>query len=127
MSSVCPARLRAVLIELGRAANAGEMCPTNDAMATKLHMWPNQVSLCLVRLKREGAISTENGTYGRIVTITTTGKRTAGRMPGPPRSPVRSPKEPRVLPPRIFREPCPRCGIRADVGCVHLVAPEVFA
>jgi hypothetical protein len=28
--------------------------------------------------------------------------------------------EPRVMPPRIVdRSPCPRCGVRADIGCAH--------
>lgn len=27
--------------------------------------------------------------------------------------------EQRVLPPRTHRDPCPRCGVRADIGCSH--------
>lgn len=23
------------------------------------------------------------------------------------------------LPPPVFRDPCPRCGVRADIGCPH--------
>jgi hypothetical protein len=23
------------------------------------------------------------------------------------------------LPPAVFRDPCPRCGVRADIGCPH--------
>lgn len=27
------------------------------------------------------------------------------------------------LPPRVDRDPCPRCGVRGDIGCRHRVAP----
>jgi hypothetical protein len=28
-----------------------------------------------------------------------------------------------ALPPRIERDPCPRCGVRRDIGCNHTRAP----
>jgi DNA-binding MarR family transcriptional regulator len=31
--------------------------------------------------------------------------------------------EARPLPPRIDRDPCPRCGVRGDIGCAHSRVP----
>ncbi|WP_077228576.1 hypothetical protein [Sphingomonas hengshuiensis] len=62
---------------------------------------------------------------GRIIHIAVTGQRTAPPPPpapdAPPRRYLRSavavPRE--ALPPRIDRDPCPRCGTRGDLGCRH--------
>ena len=28
-----------------------------------------------------------------------------------------------VLPDPVFRDPCPRCNVRADIGCRHTISP----
>lgn len=48
--------------------------------------------------------------------------RSPGRGPARKRPlPDVSGAEPNIadLPPRVERDPCPRCGVRADVGCSH--------
>lgn len=134
-----------VLRMIVRAAERGEKCPTNDCIAAAIGAAsPSSGPTVLDRLARRGLITVERGNMLRVVTVLATGKRTAGvvkrdhwrfrpenaarrhigysaRQKADKPIPVESPG------PRLFREPCPRCGTRADYGCRHLIAPEVFA
>lgn len=33
-------------------------------------------------------------------------------------------RPPRLTPPRVARDPCPRCGTRRDFGCAHFAPAE---
>jgi len=64
---------------LERAANAGDVCPTNDTLAQLLDYSSGNGPAGLVNLLEvAGLISVERSHSGRVVTITKTGKRTAG-------------------------------------------------
>lgn len=134
-----------VLKMIESAAERGEKCPSNDCIAGAIGAAsPSSGPTVLDRLARRGLITVERGNMLRVVTILATGKRTAGvvkrdhwrfrpenahrrhigysaRQRADKPAPVENPG------PRQFRDPCPRCGTRADFGCEHLIAPEVFA
>jgi hypothetical protein len=116
--------------ELVRAARAGEPCPSNtelsrlvgaSSVATPAHS--------IGRMAKAGRLRVTHASNGReihIIELDITivskmrtkmcirdqqaerARRAASRVPPPP--------------PPVFRDPCFRCGVRADVGCEH--APE---
>jgi hypothetical protein len=52
-------------------------------------------------------------------------ERSIGRLPPNPKGGASAlakgvyiPRE-ENLPPRVYRDPCPRCGVRGDIGCGH--------
>jgi hypothetical protein len=64
---------------LERAANAGDTCPTNTALADLLgYASGNGPSGLVNLLEVSGFISVERSNAGRVVTIVKSGKRTAG-------------------------------------------------
>jgi hypothetical protein len=88
----------------------------------------SDVAGLLDSLARRGLIAVERGANTRVVTILGTGLRTAGeargervnRGPSTTRRAGLDPASDPPLPPRgPERDPCPRCGVRADVGCGH--------
>ena len=83
MTAPSPQSQRAVrcLAALERAANAGDLCPTNDMLATMLgYASGNGPSSLINLLEVAGFITVERGASGRVVTIVKTGKKTAGTV-----------------------------------------------
>lgn len=110
-------------------ADRGAVCPTNFELADLAGV------SCISTLNRATRNLADAGLIrirtmpgnGRIVTIATTGHRTATPPPpapdAPPRRYLRGSNAPIIaaqpLPPRVDRQPCPRCGTRGDIGCTH--------
>jgi len=100
------------------AAERGEPCPDNPTLiAATGHLSTSAGTIALQDLHDRGLIKLERFSDCRVVTIIATGKRTAGGNGAPKRT------RPRIddskLGPRVSRDPCPRCGVRADIGCQH--------
>lgn len=72
-------RARRCLAILERAANAGDVCPTNEALASMLgYASSNGPSGLVNLLDVSGFITVERSHSGRVITIMKTGKKTAG-------------------------------------------------
>lgn len=124
-----------VFAALKRAADAGAPCPGNaeliEVMGCKSISGPSSL---ISRLEARGVIRVLRFNQSRQVTIVATGKSTAlpagthaphwsDRMGRPPAR-VKVKRETAPAPvevdrPRVCRDPCPRCGVRRDVGCEH--------
>ncbi len=119
-----PSRQAQVLAVILEAAEAGERCPMNRVIATRIDVAGTAtVSEAITALEAKGTINVIRGSNSRVIEIAGTGLRTAGV--------TRAKRGPQVrhlpIPPRVFRQPCPRCGIRADIGCRHFIAgAEMF-
>lgn len=131
------AAAKAVAAILSLAADAGEACPTNAGLAAAIgsaHV--GAIPPLLNRLQAAGLIEIARGKSGRIVTLLTSGKRTAGEPKAPAlrldrhsslpraaaesgRPKARQARREQIDPPPTDREPCFRCGVRGDIGCVH--------
>lgn len=129
------------------AARAGRRCPTNFELAgligSKSIATPVRV---MARLSRAGKIVVNSGNSARVVDIPAFGIGTAGMLPSPhwrvrrgqrlqtherPRHGEVGPAQRRSGEPRpkltaaeirarvVSRDPCPRCGVRGDIGCPH--------
>jgi hypothetical protein len=122
-----------------RAAEHGERAPSNDTLAGALNAAsPSAGADCISRLERAGIITVRRFHNARQITIVATGKSTAeptcktphhsaGKTRVRPKRLTRAPEE---VPLAIFdapkvrlRDPCPRCGVRADLGCAHGWSP----
>ncbi|RYG88020.1 MAG: hypothetical protein EON59_05650 [Alphaproteobacteria bacterium] len=130
-----------IMRALERAADNGLACPTNSEICAIIGAASTTAGVnALARLQRAGHIRVERFQIARRVTIAATGKATfvapgydvphwrdrdaqyckpkpvSKRLCG-----IRS--EPRQIeaeiPRPVFRDPCPRCGIRGDIGCEH--------
>jgi hypothetical protein len=132
-----------VLRVLSAAADANRPCPSNPEMCVLLGMQsPSAGVACLLRLAAAGLILVQRFQTARQVTIVATGRTTfvdpkqakphwrdatdhmsraaptkRERPPIASRGRVQANDQP--LPPAVFRDPCPRCGTRADIGCDH--------
>lgn len=122
-----------------RAAERGDRCPTNSDISVALGCYSTGVASAVVsRLERAGFIVMERGNNSRVATVISTGKRTAGvvgkphwrtrpenrfrqhvRYMAPIKPPEIKPEPRQPNTTRVFRDPCPRCGTRADIGCEH--------
>jgi hypothetical protein len=123
------------------AADTGATCPTNKALADQVgtHSFTTIIDI-FKALEIKGLIMVQRYAVSRVVTIVDTGKATAGmhserehwRVAGAKNpgaytglrpSQFHRPMKPRVedIPTEQFvdRDPCPRCGVRADYGCRH--------
>lgn len=122
---------RSVYDALVRAANVGDRCPTDPVLAELAGFSsPDSANRTVRRLEALGLISVVTGGCHRQVAITVSRKTTAPvvrspryhgggrdqRLTAPPPAPAMH----RV----IDRTPCPRCGVRGDLGCVHRAASE---
>lgn len=134
MSLYREARERRVLAALRRAAEAGEPCPSNLELEVEVGVQAGRIALMLDGLIARRLIAVERSRRGmRRVTILaaapSTELRTGTMRTGWTRQaradPLRTIEEgPRlsdgeIAARRIDREPCPRCGVRADIGCRH--------
>lgn len=113
--------LRRVFSLVEQAADKGQPCPTNEAIAA--HMGIKSIGTAsgyLSHLQRLGVIRLDRGQNARVVTIRATGRQTSGE-PGPVHISRRRVAEHRQAPLILsaHREPCPRCGVRPDYGCRH--------
>lgn len=128
-----------VLRMIERAIEHGDRCPSNNEIATAVGATScSRGANILTRLERLGIISVARGGSSRVVTILATGKKTAGEvprlhwrfraenahrrhvgysMPAKGKLVDELPIEPIRM--RVIRDPCPRCGTRADIGCAH--------
>ena len=136
----------AVFMLLNRAAERGDVCPSNlDIIFCAGLSSSGCGSRILKRLQAKGLIEVYSGQCSRVVRICGTGKQTAGEMPRThwrdrPENKhrkhklYRSSAKPRELPPiepcasfqalkPVDRDPCGYCGVRGDVPCKH--RPEV--
>lgn len=127
-------RMIKMLELLTACANEGRPAPSNPELAETLGLErPHSVCDMLQRLELRGDVSVQRFVNSRIVTITATGKSTAGK-PGT----VHWTRRKRALdtalrqrdghepafgpaptPVRTDRDPCPCCGVRRDIGCEH--------
>lgn len=121
---------------LVRAAASGARCPSNPEICEIVGVGSVSWGATeIARLEARGLISVTRFQTGREVTIVATGKSTA-RMGGTRKAHWRdrgvvrkvahvATETARVrpddehLPAAVFRDPCPRCGTRGDVGCGH--------
>jgi hypothetical protein len=136
---ILAARQQVVLGMLEQAAAGGRKCPTNDEFGDRLNSSGSYASAVMSELQQMGIIRLERFARGREVEIVATGAKTApvGRKlhwrqstDGPKRNYVRRVALPDDDDGRQFRgdlpidryvdrDPCWRCGARADVGCRH--------
>jgi hypothetical protein len=109
--------------EIVRAARAGEPCPSNTMLCAVLGATSVATpSRLMKRLAARGRITIKGFANGREVFIHEIGltllsassRRFLDQGETPP--PRREMAEPTMA---VFREPCFRCGVRADVGCEH--------
>ncbi|WP_285020260.1 hypothetical protein [Novosphingobium sp. fls2-241-R2A-195] len=129
-------RIFAILVD---CAETGKPCPSNEVLAATLGFETAFAgTTALRRLAKRGLILIERYSRNRIVTIVETGKRTAGDVGKPhwrdrdpaacverkaKAKPAPAPVAPKPEPIRVDREPCIRCGTRADIGCKHSRRP----
>lgn len=129
-----------VLTALEAAAEAGAPCPMNKDLADVAGLDRTATACAVVgQLEQLGLIRVQRFSVSRIVTITATGKSTQAVEGNPhwrqdpnrvARAMVRSAQtksitaalttprsEPVML--DVPRDPCFRCGVRGDIGCVH--------
>lgn len=132
-------RQQTILTAITAAAETGAPCPTNDDLNEILgHSGAHDASQVLTQLEKLGLIVVTRFGCGREVFVPSTGKSTApftgARRPhwrlvakadrvaplqrAKPRPPRGLPPV-EILPPVVVRDPCPRCGTRADLGCGH--------
>lgn len=113
----------AILAIIKRAIANRATCPTNGEIADELNLASDSsVSEAIRRLRNAGLIQSRRIKVGRVVTLLETGESTCGKT-----------KAPRLVEkaaidsidvtglPRVNRDPCGFCGVRADIGCRHSV------
>lgn len=108
-------RSRAVLALLTAAAEAGAPCPRDRAIAAELGLTAESARHAVHRLACDGVIAVQTDRNRRTIRILATGAVTAPTdlsRPDDADPPPRAPLGPR-------RDPCFRCGVRGDIGCVH--------
>jgi len=130
---------------LADAAKAGRPCPTNKDLCDQVgYASSSAPSVVILRLEREGFLRVTRYQNSRQVYVRSVDASTAPvRNPQPhwrerpdhvkrahrPRrtaevKALTAPLVEEVLPPRVDRDPCGWCGVRADIGCRHSRAPE---
>lgn len=121
---------RLVLRLIEAAAEAGAVCPTNNAIANSVGIEPSSVCKAIRALEDGGWIRVKSFTHGREVTVIASGRATrwdGGRVPRGRAAPLAAPADvvTDLTPPsrasllRVDRDPCFLCGTRADLGCAH--------
>jgi hypothetical protein len=115
------------------AAEAGRPCPTNPEICGLVEAESPATAARIVNtLERRGLIAVTRFNSGREITVPSlgiatapyTGKRsphwrtTGAARPVESAEAVARPDD-EHLPPAVYREPCPRCGTRRDIGCKH--------
>lgn len=103
-------------------ADKAMMPVERDLMVLIDAMSPSTVQDSLRRLRRAGVIDVRIAMGRRIIRIIETGEETAEPKAGSPRLSL-SAEPPLDVShmPRVSRDPCGFCGVRADIGCRHSV------
>lgn len=131
-------RERVAFDAIVRAAKAGERCPSNDDLCGLLNGGSSSIGARAIKaLEQRGMIVVTRFQCGREVFVPSIGKATAAyagkrsqhwrerggerRLPAVPVA--KRPVAAEMMPPVVNRDPCPRCGTRADIGCTHSPAP----
>lgn len=132
-------RARVVLGMLEQAALAGRKCPTNEELGDRLNSGGSYGSVVMAELEQLGVIRVTRFARGREVEIVGTALRTAPishkrHWRDQPERPKRTYVRRVALPDDevgahfrgdvpldrlVDRDPCWKCGVRADVGCRH--------
>jgi hypothetical protein len=100
------------------AADAGLPCPSNFDLADLTGIaCPSTLSEHLARLERAGRIKVHRAGGNRAVTILESG-RTTGWTAKVPKKQLEDRVDPLSLP-KVYRDPCPACGVRGDIPCRH--------
>lgn len=100
-------------------ARAGKPCPTNAQMANDLGAGCTSTIADVLRdLRAEGSIVVKRSGVGRIIAIPRLNLETAPRPPKAFVHPVHHHRDFEKLR-HVSRDPCFRCGVRADIGCHH--------
>lgn len=109
--------------EMVRAARAGEACPSNTMLCKVLGATSVATPSRLVkRLAARGRLSVKGYANGREIHIPEIGMTLLSASSrrfldhGETPAPRREMAEPTMA---VFRDPCFRCGVRADIGCEH--------
>lgn len=142
MSAESQARDDLAYQAIERAAAAGAPCPSNNTLCSLIGLASVGATANVVsRLEQRGLIRITRFQSGREVTIVSSGQSTARyhgkrtphwRITGADGHIYRAQKvradampfdRPEILPDPVHRDRCPRCGIRADIGCGHSLAP----
>ncbi|QEH79920.1 hypothetical protein EIK56_17985 [Sphingomonas sp. C8-2] len=126
-------RMSELLAMLSEVARKGAPCPNNTEIQDRIDLSNgSEVQPLFHRLELAGVIKVERTGCSRRVTIVETGMTTgwtaivrgrpgyAGvRGPGDSHFPIEGFRG--DLPPERYldRDPCPRCGVRGDLGCAH--------
>lgn len=113
--------------ELVRAARAGAPCPSNSelcrlvgaaSVATPAHS--------IARMAKAGRLKVTHASNGREIHIVELDITIMSKMrtkmcirDQQTERAIRAASRVPPLPPTVFRDPCFRCGVRADVGCEH--------
>jgi hypothetical protein len=117
---------RIVYDALVKAALAGEACPSNSDLCTLVGSstvsTPAHAISLMAKAGRLRVTHCSNGREIHIVehdiTIVSKMRITMLRKAAlAPKAPCDAPAE--KLPPIVDRDPCFRCGVRADIGCEH--------
>lgn len=104
---------------LAAAAEADQPAPRSHDLAKMAGIAGSRACAIVQQLDTAGLIVIERRYAARRFTIVTTGARTAW-----PYSVLHRAETLAVpLPPRVDRDPCPRCNVRGDIGCAHQVRP----
>lgn len=112
-------RVESLFAVLNKAAEEGAPCPLTRELAAAIGAKSTaSVSDYLDKLATAGRITIAGYSGGRVVTITSTGKKT-GAASGVVLPMYRKPRQdaaddPLPAQPRVFRDPCPGCGVRMD-------------
>lgn len=113
-----------IMDTLAECIASGKPCPTNGEFADQIGVIAaSTIADAFARLRRAGLVLVNRRGNGRVVTILETGETT---VEPPPVIRGRIEKEPIISHdvshlPRVSRDPCGFCGVRADVGCRHSV------
>lgn len=111
--------------KLAIAADRRDPCPSNADLANDLGIMRDADVVQLLKLlQRRGSIEIFSLPSRRVIFIVATGKFTAKTAtPRPLHTPDNVFRGPVPEAQRVDRDPCCRCGVRADIGCAHNRAP----
>lgn len=125
MTTTLQTRVLALFV---KAAETAAPCPTNAEIVEATGLGDDRNgSEMVMALERRELIYVERLPTARRVQIVRTGKWTGWRLGHADQRGYRMVDEGYRGPPpeeqRVARDPCPRCGVRSDLGCGHSQAP----
>lgn len=113
----------AIMAIIKRAIANKATCPTNGEIADMLNLGSDStVSERMRKLRKDGLITVRRINVGRVVTLVETGESTCAKSKAPrlvEKAAIDSIDVSHM--PRVNRDPCGFCGVRADIGCRHSV------